>query len=460
MAFQQGLSGLNSSSAALDTISHNVANASTVGFKAGYTVFGDLYANAMLGGASSIQVGNGSKVAAVWQSFTQGNPKITNNPLDMAIDGNGFFRMQRSDGSIAYTRNGQFDVSRDGYIINASGDKLTGFPVMNSNATPPVFHGEPSALYIDTTYISPRETTTASVGMNLDSKQKNPLNRDPAGLDINGTVPVTDPMGVVTDVDIVNLTNIPPDSYNYTTSMTVYDSLGNESMLSLYFVRDPDVGGVSPNTWSVYARLDNDVIPDPNNPQVSLGRPLELLGQIQMTEFGVLDETVADNGLFTFARTAEELGTGASGLSISLDLRASTQWNAANGVTTPPRQDGYTSGRLTGVSVSNGGVLQGTYSNGQTKAIGQLALAEFAAPQGLISLGGNLWAESYDSGAPAIGAPGTGVLGTVTSGQVEESNVDLTEELVNMIIQQRNYQANAQSIRTQDQLLQTLVNLR
>lgn len=460
MAFQQGLSGLNSSSAALDTISHNVANASTVGFKSGYTVFGDMYSNAMMGGSTSVQVGNGSKVSAVWQSFVQGNPKITNNPLDMAIEGKGFFRMQRSDGSIAYTRNGQFDVSREGHVINANGDKLTGFQVLNANATPPVFHGEPSTLYIDTTYISPNETTTASVGLNLDSNQKNPLNRDPVGLDINGTVPVTDPQGVVTNVPITSLSTIPPDSYNYTTSMVVYDSLGNESMLSLYFVRDPDVGGVSPNTWSVYSRLDNDVIPDPNNPQVSLGRPMELMGQIQMTEFGVLDETVPDNGLFTFARTDAELGTGAGGLAISIDLRATTQWNATNGVTTPPRQDGYTSGRLTGVSVSSGGILQGTYSNGETKAIGQLALADFSAPQGLISLGGNMWAESYDSGAPAIGAPGTGVLGQVTSGRVEESNVDLTDELVHMIIQQRNYQANAQSIRTQDQLLQTLVNLR
>ncbi|THF64182.1 flagellar hook protein FlgE [Pseudothauera rhizosphaerae] len=446
MAFHQGLSGLASSSRALDTISHNVANASTVGFKAGYTVFADVYANSMLGGASSLQVGNGSSVAAVWQNFTQGNPTVTNNPLDMAISGNGFFRMAGTDGSIAYTRNGQFDVSRDGFIINATGYKLTGYAVVDPNVAPPVFQGEPSVLYVDTSNVAPRETGEASVGVNLNSTLVNPLDQTPPGSDITS---------------FLNATSIPVDSYNYTTSMTVHDSLGNSSMLNLYFVRQSDpVTGDPLNTWDVYARLDNDVVPDPADPTVNLGLPLEHLGEIAFTEFGVPDATVADNGIFSMSRTAAELGTGADALAFSLDLSKSTQWNSANGVTTAPRQDGYSTGRLTSLSVSSTGVLQGTYSNGQTRAIGMLALAEFSAPQGLISLGGNMWAESYDSGEPAVGAPGTGVLGSVTSGQVEESNVDLTEELVNMIIQQRNYQANAQSIRTQDQLLQTLVNLR
>lgn len=445
MAFQQGLSGLNTSSRALDTISHNVANASTVGFKAGYTVFSDLYAGSMLGGASSLQVGNGSKVAAVWQSFTQGNPVVTNNPLDMAITGNGFFRMALSDGTIGYTRNGQFDVSREGFIINANGDRLTGYAVADPDARPPQFQGEPSVLYVDTSHINPRETGEASLGANLDSRLRNPLDQTPPGGDIT---------------NFLNATSIPVDSYNYTTSMTVYDSLGNSSMLSLYFVRQPEVAGVAPNTWEVYARLDNDVQPDPANPTVSLGLPLEHLGQVAFTEFGVPDTAVAGNGQFTLSRTAAELGTGADELTFELDLSRSTQWNTASGITTQPRQDGYTTGRLVSMSVNSAGVLEGVYSNDQTRAIGMLALADFSAPQGLVSLGGNMWAESYDSGEPSVGAPGTGVLGQVASGQIESSNVDLTDELVDMIIQQRNYQANAQSIRTQDQLLQTLVNLR
>lgn len=445
MAFQQGLSGLNSSSKALDVISNNVANASTVGFKSSNTIFADMYASAMTGGTASLQVGIGSKVAAVAQTFTQGNLTATNNPLDMAINGNGFFRLQRTDGTIAYSRNGQFDVDRNGNIINAGSDKLTGFQALDSTTVPTVFAGEPSVLYIDTTNINPRETGEASLGVNLDSKMKNPLDQTPVGSDIT---------------NFLSNTTIPVDSYNYTTSMTVYDSLGNSSLMNLYFVRDPDVAGVSPNTWSVYGRLSNDVVPDPSNPALSTGVPLENLGTISFTAFGVPDTSVTNNGIFSLTRTAAEIGTGADELTFSLDLSKSTQWNTSSGVTTSPRQDGYTTGRLTGVTVSATGVVQGTYSNGQVRDIGLLALANFSSPQGLTSLGDNLWAESFESGQPTVGAPGTGVLGVVTAGQIEESNVDLTQELVSMIVQQRNYQANAQSIRTQDQILQTLVNLR
>ncbi|ANQ85900.1 flagellar hook protein FlgE [Azoarcus olearius] len=445
MAFQQGLSGLNSSSKALDVISNNVANASTVGFKASNTIFADMYASAMTGGTSSLQVGIGSKVAAVTQSFTQGNLTATNNPLDMAINGNGFFRLSRSDGSIAYSRNGQFDVDRNGNIVNATGEKLTGFQALDTSGTQTVFSGEPSVIYIDTTNIAPRETGTASVGVNLDSSEKNPLNKNPVGSDIN---------------NFLNYTAIPVESYNYTTSMTVYDSLGNASLMNLYFVRDPDVAGVSPNTWTVYGRLSNDVVPDPADPALSTGAPLENLGTITFTNLGVPDSTIAGNGVFNVTRTGAQLGTGADDLNFTLDLSRSTQWNTDSGVTTSPRQDGYTTGRLTGLSVSNTGVVQGTFSNGQVRDIARLALANFSSPQGLTSLGDNLWAESFESGQPTVGAPGTGVLGSVTAGQIEESNVDLTQELVSMIVQQRNYQANAQSIRTQDQILQTLVNLR
>lgn len=444
MAFQQGLSGLNASSKALDVISNNIANSSTVGFKSSRTIFADAYASAMAGGTSSQQIGIGTYVGAVSQSFTQGGLTATSNPLDIAISGNGFFRLERTDGSIAYSRNGQFDVDKNGYIVNAGGDMVTGYAGTTTGGTT-VFAGVPSVLQIDTSNVSPNETTTASVGFNLDSKAHNPLNQTPVGSDINS---------------FLNATTIPVDSYNYTTSMTVYDSLGNGSLMSLFFVRDPDVGGVAPNTWNVYGRLSNDVVPDTTNPALSTGKPLENLGSIAFTAFGVPDTTVAGNGVFSLTRTAAELGTGADSLTYSLDLSQSTQWNTSSAVTTSPRQDGYTTGSLTGISVSSTGVLQGTYSNGQIKDLGLFALANFSSPQGLTSLGDNLWAESYDSGQPTVGAPGTGVLGSLSAGQVEESNVDLTQELVQLIVQQRNYQANAQSIQAQDQILQTLVNLR
>lgn len=447
MAFQQGLSGLNSSSKALDVISNNVANASTVGFKAGTTLFADMYASAMSGGVAALQVGIGSRVAGVAQSFTQGNLTTTSNDLDMAINGNGFFRMQRSDGTIAYTRNGQFDVNRNGYIVNPNGDMLTGYAATTTAAGNSVFAGEPSVLRIDTSNMAPRETSQASLKLNLDSKDVNPLDQDPAGQDITAFLDAVD---------------IPVDSYNYTTSMTVYDSLGNPSLMQIYMVREPNAAGVAPNEWRVYGRLSNDVVPDPADPSLSTGSPLEDLGTIPFTAFGVIDNPTNDPniGKFTITRTSAQLGTGADDLEFTLDLTGTTQWNAAYAVTNPPNQDGYTTGSISRLTVSSDGVLQGVYSNGLTRDIGMLTLASFRSPNGLVSLGGNMWAESYESGEPALGAPGTGILGKVTSGQVEDSNVDLTQELVQMIVQQRNYQANAQSIRTQDQLLQTLVNLK
>jgi len=444
MAFQQGLSGLYSSSQALDVISHNIANSSTVGFKAGTAIFNDVYASAMmLGGGISNQTGIGSRVAAVWQQFTQGNISTTGNALDMAVNGNGFFRMVRTDGTIAYTRNGQFDADRNGYVINANGDRLTGYAAVTDLKGNTVYGGEPSILRIDTSGMAPRQTTESNLSVNLNSTEVNPLEKDPPGQDI------------ATFLDKVD---IPADSYNYTTNYYVYDSLGNRHSMELYFVREPATGGAAPNNWRVYGRMSCDIQPDPSDPATSLGRPLEDMGTLDFTTYGTLDP--AGVSQYTINRSAAELGTGAGDLEFTLDMLGSTQWNEKSGVTNNPWQDGYTTGKITKLSVSEEGVLEGTYSNGLTRAIGKIALAHFRSPNGLINLGDNMYAESYDSGQPLVGAPTTSVLGKVLSQRVEDSNVDLTQELVDMIVQQRNYQANAQTIRTQDQILQTLVNLR
>ena len=456
MAFQQGLSGLNTSSKAIDVTSHNVANASTVGFKSGSVVFGDLYAAAMSGSAPSpagSQIGSGSAVNAVRQAFTQGNRTTSSNPLDMAVNGVGFFRMVRTDGTIAYSRNGQFIKDENGFISNATGDKLTGYAVISQGNGQTLFAGEPSVIHIDTSNVSPRATTQSSFVMNLDSREVNPLEKTPPGSDITGFL---GPSGTPANPVI-----IPPDSYNYTTSLNVFDSLGNMTQLQVYMVRDPATGTppVSPNTWQVYGRLSSDVVPDPANPNISTGAPLELLGPLTFTEFGVLDTAVAGNGEYTLTRTAAQLGTGAADLTFTVDMTKATQWNSSSAVVSN-NQDGYTTGRLVGMSVDNNGILQGRYSNNQTKDIAKIALVDFENPHGLISLGDNMWAESSISGQPIVGAPSTGNFGAVNSSMVEESNVDLTQELVNLIIYQRNYQANAQSIKTQDSILQTLVNLR
>lgn len=422
MSFQQGLSGLNTSSKSLDVISNNVANSSTVGFKSAQAQFADVYASALSGAVSSIQIGIGASVNAVRQAFSQGNLSTSANPLDMAINGNGFFRMERTDGSIAYTRNGQFDVDKDGYIVNANADKVTGFAVQYQAAGSSVFAGTPTAIQIDTSNIPPQATRDgvggtgygATVSANLDSRTTVPTN------------PTFDPAQL--------------DSYTSTTSMNVYDSLGNAHTLALYYVhQDP---AISPNTWNVYATMDG-------------GSTVVGTTTMNFNTDGTLSPTSP-----TLLPISAVLSNGATTpLTFNVDLTASTQYGAAFAVNTLA-QTGYTTGQLSGLTVTKDGVIQGRYSNGQSQDIGKIALANFQAPNGLISLGNNLWAESPESGPPIIGSPGTGVLGSVSAGMVEESNVDLTAQLVDMIIQQRNYQANAQSIKTQDQILQTLVNLR
>ncbi|MDR0717703.1 MAG: flagellar hook protein FlgE [Azoarcus sp.] len=415
MAFQQGLSGLNSSSKALDVISNNVANASTVGFKAGNAIFADVYASALTGATSSIQVGIGSRVAAVYQSFTEGPLNTTNNPLDVAINGNGFFVIQRHNGTTAYTRNGQLDIDKEGYVITPTGERVLGYRADDSGYISSS-GGTIEPLFVPRNEIAPKATTRFDIkAANLSADDELP------------SVATFDP----TDVD----------SYNYTTSETVYDSLGGQHSLSIFFVRT----SVNPSQWDVHAMLDG---------AASTAQVLGASPTLSFDGYGKLDPPP---GALTYNVTA--LSNGADNLNISIDLDKVTQFGSPFSIN-EKSQDGYTSGQIAGLVISTDGIIQGRYTNGQTKNLGQIALATFRSDQGLLSLGDNLWAESPESGSAIIGRPGTGLNGVISAGQVEESNVDLTEELVKMIIQQRNYQANAQSIRTQDQLLQTLVNLR
>lgn len=415
MAFQQGLSGLASSSRAIDVVSNNIANASTVGFKSATAQFADIYASALTGAVSTIQVGIGSTVNAVKQAFTQGNLTTTHNPLDMAINGNGFFRILRNDGTYAYTRNGQFDVDDQGFVVTAQGERLTGYQV--DPATGRVGNAI-GPLQIPQDEAPPQATGSTPLGVaisgNLDSRQGVPA-----------TAPF-DPLDV--------------DTYNSTTSLTVYDSLGNPHTLSLYMVR---VAPETDRTWEVYASLDGDTP--------------SLVGTSVFTDTGVYDDAASTS--IPFTRSAAALDNGAADLTFPVDLSTMTQFGSPFSIT-DIQQDGFESGQVAGFSVSRDGIIQGRYTNGQTRDLGQVALVTFRSPNGLTSLGNNLWAASPESGAPVEGRPGSGLNGVISSGQVEDSNVDLTQELVQLIIQQRNYQANAQSIRTQDQILQTLVNLR
>jgi flagellar hook protein FlgE len=406
MSFQQGLSGLNIAAKNLDAIGNNVANASTIGYKAARAEFADVFANSLAGGAG-VQIGIGAQVAAVRQQFSQGNIVTTSNPLDVAINGAGFYRLS-TNGTISYARNGQFSLDRDGYIVTNSGARLTGYP---ADANGQIVTSTPIDLQVSLANIAPRATTAARVAINLDSRENVPA----------AAFSIAD-----------------PTSYNSSTAMTVYDSQGNAHTLTLYFRKS------AANTWDVYGAADGAVL-----------NGAAPLGTMNFGGNGLLAGNVTMN-------VSIPLTNGAAtplAFPVTFPVSDMTQFGV-NFSVSQLQQDGFTTGRLAGFAIGSDGVILGRYTNGQTRAQGQIVLANFINPQGLVALGGNEWAETSESGQPLVATPGSGNLGTLQSGALEEANVDLTEELVKMITAQRVYQANAQTIRTQDQVMQTIVNLR
>ncbi len=513
MSFQQGLSGLNGAAKSLDVIGNNIANASTVGFKGSQAQFADVYANS-LNGAGGNLAGIGTKVSQIAQQFTQGNVESSNNPLDIAINGAGFFRTTVA-GATQYSRNGQFSLDKEGYMVNAQGAKLTGF---SAGPTGTILAGSPIPLMINTADLKPVATTRVDTEMNLDS---------------GSIVPVTTPFDVNQ-----------PTSYNKQTPIDVYDTLGNPHVMSTFYVKS------GPGTWNVFAAADGveitnqkvaaaaqgtgatfnavnqaradwvtastavpQVVGDVNNARIAYANAAKALVLAAagpagagasatsltaisdaadsagttpgMTPDGVdraiaaavhvppqqVGQLVFDaNGALSTALMPQTLPltvalpifppTGANNtLSVQLGFAGTTQYGASTSEK-KSTQDGYTAGHLQRFSAGADGIILGQYSNGQSHALGQIVLANFANPNGLSPLGNNAWAETSNSGVPLVGAPASGSLGVLQSSAVENSNVDLTAELVNMITAQRVYQANAQTIKTQDSVLQTLVNLR
>ena len=412
MAFQQGLSGLNSASKNLDVISNNVANATVVGFKNSRALFADVYANS-LSGAGASEIGIGSRVAAISQQFSQGNISSTSNPLDVAINGNGFFRLSKA-GTISFSRNGQFHLDANGFLVNSDNLRVTGYGV---DAAANIVQTTPIDIQISSADIPPLATSTFRFGANLDAS--------------------TTPPAAAT----FNLAD--PTSYNNTTSGTVYDSLGNAHILSYYFVKTATSG-----QWNMYASVDGTAVTNVNL-GAGAGNPLVL----NFNSSGVLTTAMPVNANLTTG------GGAVTPIAIALDMSGTSQFGSPFSVN-QLHQDGYASGRLSGINIGVDGTIKGRYTNGQSQNLAQIVLASFANPNGLKPIGQNQWSDSPDSGLPVVGTPNSGNLGVVQSSAVEDSNVDLTAELVSMITAQRVYQANAQSIKTQDEILQTLVNLK
>jgi flagellar hook protein FlgE len=408
MSFQQGLSGLNAASKSLEVIGNNVANASTVGFKQSQAEFADVYASSLTGAGTS-QIGIGTKISQVTQQFTQGNISSSNNPLDIAINGAGFFRMN-DNGTVTYARNGQFELDKSGYIVNANGSRLTGYP---ADARGVLSTGAPAELNINTADLPPQATTTVEALVNLDSR--------------NPPIPAAPPFD-----------SADPTTYTDSTAVTVYDSLGNPHTLQTFFVK------TAAGSWDVFA--SNDGV------QVGVGA----IGTLNFASDGGIDTATTT---VPFAVPLAVTTGATSPYTVNVDFSGSTQFGSTYGVNRLD-QDGNSSGRLSSFSASADGTIVGRYTNGNSAVLGQIVLANFTNPNGLQALGNNLWAETSTSGTALVGAPSSGSLGVLQSSATEDSNVDLTAELVNMITAQRVYQANAQTIKTQDQMLQTLVNLR
>lgn len=498
MGFHHGISGLKAASKQLDVLGHNIANSSTVGFKRSRAEFNEMVASAMGTCCAGQQPGTGVSVADIAQQFTQGTNIATENGLDMAVNGNGFF-VVNTPGGQAYTRSGNFQLTKDGEIVTVNGDKVLGFPVdpTTGRATSTTTL---QPLGIPVGMIPAKETTTGTVVLNMDARAITP-----------GRTGVATTGGQTTySTQYAAGAEPTPPRTTYGTAMEVFDAQGVPTSTGLYFQK------ADKNAWAMYNGLDNTTrtdgklyppvgfalmngdgtlkavasIPAAQSQPLSrtdtfpasrtytasytdtTGRPQNVT--IKVT-WGAFDAT---SPTFEFTQPAGEPdGTPTSTtlalsvenknpnnpkpppINMTLDLAKVTQfgrnWNVEK-IT----QNGYSAGEVTKVNVSDSGVIEATYSNGMTRAEGQVALARFTNMQGLRPEGNNNWAATTDAGPVVLGQASSPGFGTIEGSMLEQSNVDLTDELVGLMTAQRYYQANAQTIKTQDQVFSTLVNLR
>lgn len=429
-----GVSGLNANGTALSVIGDNIANMNTVGFKSSRTSFGDVLSQTLGGAGGSSQVGRGVSVTSVDPLFSQGSFETSANSLDLAIEGSGFFMVNEGDTRF-FTRAGQFSIDKTGNIVNPDGLILQGYLADINGA----ISGTVGDLLIGSAQSPANRTATAAISVNLDATATAPTVA--FTLDGNG-----------------DLINDDPANYNNSTTITVYDSQGGAHDVTVYFVKtDPTT---TPNEWTAHY-----VYKDPANPDLLLEAATTQV--LSFDTDGTLINDVSGTGVdFNFGPTvvtpqsiAFNYGTGTGETPAGNGLDGTTQF-ASNFAVTKLIQNGYASGFLKNVTVSQDGIITGIFTNGQTRPIGQLAVAKFIAPTALTKEGGNLYTQSFDSGQPIVGEAGTSGLGKVASNSLELSNVDLAEEFVRMITSQRGFQANSRVITTSDELLQELVNLK
>ena len=487
MGFGQGLSGLNAASQELDIIGNNISNAGTVGFKASTVAFADIYATS--------KVGLGSKVAAVNQRFTAGNITTTGNQLDLAVDGaSGMFRVQDKQGNVMYTRNGQFFQDAQNYIVNAQGHRLTGFglegtatqlltvpvgnlaPIASSaitaqtnlNAKAPIVYLTETvtgAIYAKSAAAAPGDpfevvtlkmvgtaaTLTKNDGTTLAagaySLSENSNGSPAIAVANTGAFTTTEKDSLVALESItVNpakpFTPTDPASYTHSLPVTVYDSLGNPQQLTQYFVKREATATES--LWDVYYVFNGNTLTGAGLPH-----------QMKFSQAGVLSG--GDKKEITIPNVG---GTAAPAADLKLSFDYTNSTSFSGDFSYNFTQDGFPTGEFSNIEMGRDGAVIAVYTNGERRTTGYVALADFNNLNGLQPVGDNAWVETGASGQPILGRPGTNGLALIRGQAVEESNVDMSQELVRMIISQRFYQANAQTIKTQDQVLQTLITLR
>lgn len=394
------VSGLSTYGNALGVIGNNVANVGTVGFKGSRTSFAELVSSSL---SSAQQVGLGVRVAAVQGNFSQGSLNTTGNTLDLAINGDGFFQLQNSAGANFYSRAGQFQVDKLGQVVDPTGHLLQGYQATSSG----VVTGAIGTIVLSTSNSAPQATSTETVHANLSAA---------------ATVPTA------------SFSVSDPTSYNFSSSQTIYDSLGSPHDLTFYYVKTSTA-----NTWALYRQIDGGTATAATN--------------LVFTSAGALSTGGSQALSLTIA------GGAATPQSVTVDFSNMTQYGSASALL-DQSQNGYASGSLQRVSVDSQGNVVAQFTNGQTRILAQVVLNRFVNPQGLIREGDNLFLQSNDSGSPIIGAPGGNGLGTIVAGALEQSNVDLGKEFVDMIVNQRAFQANSKAITTSDEMLQDLVNLK
>jgi flagellar hook protein FlgE len=410
MPFRIALSGLDAASQDLKITGNNIANSSTTGFKSSRAEFVDVFATSFAG-INKTAVGGGVKLEAVTQEFTQGSIDFTGNTLDLAINGKGFFLLSDT-GTDTVSRAGAFQVEQNGYIVNSQNQRLQVYPALDPAGN--AFNlGTPRDLQLTTGSSAPRATSSIDTIYNLQADAP--------------------------DLVAVTFDRNDPATYSYSNSVTIFDSLGSSHISTQYFSK------TGANQWEVRQYVDGN--------QVTLNSGADTFSTLSFNADGSL------NSGGTISYDAYTLNNGANPLTLTTDLTNSTQFGGSYSITSLS-QDGFTTGLLSEIQVDEMGVIGARFTNGQSQALGKLALVDFTNPNGLVQLGDNAWAESFESGPMQLSQAGAGNLGLIQSGSLETSNVDIGEQLLNLIMAQRNFQANAQVITTADAISQTIINIR